>query len=428
MLLASCICAYAGDGKHIVWDGLEGGAWEEFSGGKWYWRLNTEAAVVSNWTAGMAFEYPFLSGVQPTPDVSGGGHDGGFTGGASDPTFTTNSASMNPSYWFDGADEIVCLTTGLTHGATSIVMEARAYHDNNHGWEAVFAERSANGSGINAGTVASNFFRGQVGTTGGLVVAHSGIGSRDINVWYHLAFTWKSGDYGRLYLNGKLEGISDATMSGTVIATNAWRIGRDRFNTAYRWKGYIADPRVATNVWINDAEVETNAWLAMTNIGYSVFDYAFRAQWSNAILVQNFEYDFPADSSPNTTTNHGTKGASGRAPTHVATATNGYYSFDGGDVITNANLQGSAVTFSWWGYTNSTWYHYGQVQGTQYVNGSPATFVDHYWTTSGATLVLGRKGTNDWLTGYIDEFRIWDVGDSSYVTNHWQQSKSYHSN
>jgi len=186
-------------------------------------------------------------------------------------------------------------------------------------------------------------------------------------------------------------------------------------NLSFSFFGGLDEPRLYNRA-LTTNEIITMMWTQGVHHGRSQYDANNLAQWSNTVYVGTFEYDSPADTSF-ARTNHGTKGASGAAPAHVTLGlTNSYYSFDGGDLITNI-VPAGVNSYSAWVFTNSAWYNHADLQGTQYVNGVAASWNNTFYTNNGVVVVLGRG-----FTGGLDDVRNYTNWSRVNYTNYYHST------
>ena len=229
------------------------------------------------------------------------------------------------------------------------------------------------------------------------------------------------------YWNGRLAKTHNySSRVGSLANTFPLLIGRDTFNGSPA-EGNIDDVIIITNA-LSAAEVDALFWRTATTNQYSIsnfyghgwfgYDYSNRSQWTNTYYSSTFTVDNGGQDASFIANNHGTKGAGAAAPTWgfeiVNGLTNGYYSFDGGDYLTNS-FTNVIVSHVWWGATNG-WHMYAEVNGTQYVDAAAASFVNDWYTTNGNSFVIGRNLSGTYLTGTVSTWRAYSTLPVSELT------------
>lgn len=172
---------------------------------------------------------------------------------------------------------------------------------------------------------------------------------------------------------------------------------------------------------LTQRNVDDIFWHTATNYGWHAYDFNNRSDWSNTVYVGNFEYDAPADTSY-AGTNRGVKGPGGAAPTLIDDGLNAWYFFEAGDTIT-ITIPAEKHAYTWWGRTNLTWHHYAEIDGAQYVDAVSASFTNKFFFTNGDVVTLG-KNTATYLSGDIDEFRVYTALSPASLTNLYNGTKS----
>ena len=163
--------------------------------------------------------------------------------------------------------------------------------------------------------------------------------SFDDDVWHHLVLNYT----GSAAASGLTFYRDNAVLASSIVtdglSTNVVNSGGYGFTLGARGEqdawffvGSFDDVIPYSNN-LTVAQIEDLFWLQAPNHGWSQFDADNKTQWSNSVYIGTFEYDSPADTSPQG--NHGTKGAGAAAPTFAGggDASNGWYNFDGGDYI-----------------------------------------------------------------------------------------------
>lgn len=116
-----------------------------------------------------------------------------------------------------------------------------------------------------------NVIKAGITTTDGTHVLESS-GNVQTTEWQHLAFTWRSGEPMKLYINGALDKPSfiQPTISGTITDIDKLVIGRGGKDKNSAWRGLIDDVRLYNRV-LNEKEISALAFIEKSkNVSHGV--------------------------------------------------------------------------------------------------------------------------------------------------------------
>jgi hypothetical protein len=188
-----------------------------------YWRLNETSGTNAN-------------------ESSGSGVDGTYAGVTLGAVGPLSDGSTAVEFGNDDTHR-VAITQNLNGITTAITIEGWVYADtltnpNTHRmwWS---AEDSATYASFNGATNARPFISLRISGTQRTLSAGS---VPSTGTWYHVAATWTSGDYIRLYVNGELSATSGSTYSGTLaLGSGTHYIGKYSGDALRAWDGRIAE-------------------------------------------------------------------------------------------------------------------------------------------------------------------------------------------
>lgn len=377
-----------------------------------------------NYTNTIVF-YEFGASGNPTDD-SGyvGSNDGTLGSGSRQPTWVAATNGISAHYFFDGADVISrSSTASLAQTRTNATWSAWVYSTADRAVDVVYTAYGASGSSFRGHIWQDSqpVFTARVANVTQTLGLKSN-GRVPTNSWHFLALSFSGATPAvDLYVDHRRDRHVTSGVPGTFKADSSLFVGANMLIAFLGWDGRL-DRFAMYKVAISTSQNLDLFWNTATNYGWSAYDYANRTQWSNTLYVGTFTYDWPADTSF-VSTNAGSKGSGGAAPTFACDGRNGWYSFDGGDTIA-LTVPGTKAAYAWWGMTNGIWRHYALRGSTQYVDAVQAGFPNRFCYTSGNTVTLGRNASAQYLTGRMDDFRVYKAFTTTELSNLYEGTRA----
>jgi uncharacterized membrane protein len=187
-------------------------------------------------------------------------------------TFTPNGGQIGGAIRFDGSSDGATVTNGanLINGRTAFTLSLWIKSDYTNTDRGFIFPKTPNGSDEifslrydKAGSSGKgrDVIKASIKTTGGKQSYES---ASDVQTteWQHLAFTWRSGEPMKLYINGKLDipSFIQPAISGTISNVDKLVIGRGGKDKNIAWRGLIDDVHLYNKV-LNEREIRDLAFI-----------------------------------------------------------------------------------------------------------------------------------------------------------------------